>query len=440
MCHRRSGKTVALVNDEIIGALETQLHRPQFAYIAPTYVMAKRIAWDYVKDYGGPLQPKGAKPNESELRIDIISSGGSVARLFLAGADNPDSLRGIYLDGAVVDESALIPPFVTTQILMPALSDRQGWLVHSGTPKGKNHFYKTYQDALEDPEWYTMLLPASKSGILPADELARLRKNMPPEEYEQEYECSFTATSKGQILFKEVMSAQNEGRISPHIKPLPTRYALVIAVFDIGFSDTAVCWLWQLTPTGFRLIRCIMHVGLEAQDWIDLLLKLPQVPSTVYLPHDAKARTFAAKNSAQAQFMACRDFNTHIVPRSSIHDRINAARAIMPYCEFCESEPGVGKPDQTQKHSGIEGLQEWQYEWNEELQVFSQTPLHNWASHIGDSFSYGAQVLGYHVAEAAKQLEAQRSAGNLITPANYKFHLEQLHEAQSQQRDPFDGY
>lgn len=442
VCHRRSGKTVSLVNDLIIGGLETQRHRPQFAYIAPTYVQAKRIAWDYLKDYGGPLQAKGTKPNESELKIEIMSSSGTPARIFLAGADNPDSLRGIYLDGCVQDEDALIAPNVHTQIILPALSDRQGWLVKAGTPKGKNHFYKTYEYARAHPdEWFTMFLPASISGIIPPEELATLRRNMPADEYEQEYECSFTALTKGQILFKEVMAARNESRVGSHISPLPTRYALVIAVFDIGFADTAVCWLWQLTPSGFRLIRCIMHTGMEAQDWIDILLKLPQPPKTVYLPHDAKARTFATKNSAQAQFMACRQFNTHIVPRSSIHDRINAARAIMPFCEFCEGEPGVGKPDTGQEHSGLEGLQEWQYEWNEELQVYSQNPLHNWASHIGDSFSYGAQVLGYHVAEAAKIREQRRNMANsgLLTPANYAFNLEQLHELNNQPKTP-DGF
>ena len=432
---------MSLVNDCIIGGLETDKHRPQFAYLAPTYVQAKRIAWDYIKDYGAPLMPKGSKPNESELKVEILSTSGTPARIFLAGADNPDSLRGIYLDGVVVDESPLIPPWVTTQILMPALSDRGGWLVHAGTPKGKNHFYKTYLAALADPKnWFTMLLKASESGIIPPEELALLKASMPADEYEQEYECSFTATSKGQILFKDIMAARAENRIGPHIQPLPLRYSLVIAVFDIGFSDTAACWLWQLTPTGFRLIRYIAHTGLEAQDWIDVLLDLPFVPSTVYLPHDGKARTFATKNSAHEQFIRARNklgrkpWNCHIVPRSAIHDRINAARAILPYCEFCEAEPGVA--------AGLEALQEWTFEWNEDLQVFSDAPKHDWASHGSDAFSYAAQVLGYHIAEAKKMQEKQRTAASpLLTTANYQFHLEQLHDMNAEMKGPkFDGF
>lgn len=427
--HRRAGKTVGLVNDLIIGALETQMHRPQFAYIAPTYVMAKRIAWDYVKDYGAPLQPKGSRPNESELRIDLYSVGGSTARVFLAGADNPDSLRGIYLDGAVVDESALIPPYITSQILLPALSDRKGWLVHAGTPKGKNHFYDTYQRAVIDPSWFTMFLPASKSGIIDDEELANLKKQMGPDEYEQELECSFSATSKGQILFKDVTAARNEGRIHESLKPLSAPLSPVIATADIGFSDTAAFWLWQITPGGFRLIGYIAHSGLEAQDWIDLLLKLPIPPSTVYLPHDAKARTFATRHSAHEQFIRVKDFITHVIPKTSILDRVNAARAIMPFCEFAEGEMGVKQ--------GVNALEEWQYEWNPDTQVYSLNPLHNWASHGSDAFSYGAQVLSYHVKEAQRMRAKLGVVKKVGEPqgANYAFNLEQLHDNISPRND-----
>lgn len=432
VCHRRSGKTVSLTNDLIIGALETELHRPQFAYIAPTYVMAKRIAWDYAKDYGGPLQPKGSRPNESELRIDLISRSGSTARLFLAGADNPDSLRGIYLDGAVVDESPLIPPYITSQILLPALADRQGWLVHAGTPKGKNHFYDTYQKALADPGWFTMFLPASISGIIPPDQLAELKKQMGPDEYEQEMECSFSATSKGQILFKDVVTARAENRIGTHIKMVHPRLSPVVATFDIGFRDTAACWLWQIIPGGFRLIKYLAYSGFEAQDWIDLLVKLKFPPTTVYLPHDGATRTFTTKHSAEEQFRRCGKFKVHVIPRTSILDRINAARAIMPYCEFVEPET----------KDGIHALEEWQFEWNQDTQVFSQNPLHNHASNGSDAFSYGAQVLSYHVREAeAMRAQAKQGIAGAVTPqgAHYAFHLEQLHEDNAPS-NRFDGF
>lgn len=417
--HRRAGKTVAAVNDILIGGLECPLPRPQFAYIAPTYVMAKRIAWDYAKDYGRPLLPRGAKPNESELRIDIVSQSGTPARLFLAGADNPDSLRGIYLDGAVVDEKALIPPFVTSQILLPALSDRQGWLVEMGTPKGRNHFYDAYQKALLDPECFTMFLPASKSGILPAEELQILKANMEADEYEQEMECSFTATAKGMILFKDIIAARNEGRVASSIRPLSLNLSNIIASMDIGFRDMAASWLWQLRPGGFRLVGYIEYSGLEARDWISMLHK--KNVTTVYLPHDARARYFSAKHSTEEQFRKCGHFKVHIIPSTSVADRINAGRTILPFCDFCESEPGV--------MLGLSRLENWTFKYDPETQVFSRDPQHDINSHGSDAFTYGAQVLSYHAEEArAMREKAMEKEKGQDPRAMYNFNLEMLHE------------
>jgi hypothetical protein len=386
--------------------------------------MAKRIAWDYIKDYGGPLQPKGAKPNESELRIDLLSTSGTAARIFLAGADNPDSLRGIYLDGAVIDESPLIPSYISTQILLPALSDRGGWLVHAGTPRGKNHFYDTYQNSRKDPAWYSLFLPASQSGIIPEEELTQLRQQMGDDEYMQEMECSFSALSKGQILFREITTARQEGRIGPHIEPASPRLSPVIATSDIGFRDTAAFWLWQIVPGGFRLISYISHTGLDAQDWIDLLSKLPLPPSTVYLPHDARARTFATKNSAQEQFITCKKFKVHIIPKTSILDRINAARTILPFCEFVE-------PATT---PGISALEDWQYEYNPETELYSQNPDKTWGIHGSDSFSYGAQVLAYHIDEA-RSMRARKSRPPEVQGAHHIFTLDDLHKQEEPRRD-----
>lgn len=415
--HRRAGKTVAAVNDLLIGGLECPLPRPQFAYIAPTYVMAKRIAWDYAKDYGRPLMPPNTKPNESELRIDVMSRAGTPARLFLAGADNPDSLRGIYLDGAVVDEKALIPPYVTSQILLPALADRQGWLVEMGTPKGRNHFYDAWQKALTDPECYTLMLRASESGIIPPEELAVLKANMEADEYEQEMECSFTATAKGLILFKELITARNEGRVSPDLHPLPLSLSPIIATLDIGFRDMTAAWLWQIRPGGFRLVGYIEYSGLDADDWVDLLYK--RQVSSVYLPHDARARFFATKHSSEEVFRRSRRFKVNIIPSSLISDRINAARIVLPFCDFCESEPEV--------KLGISRLENWTFSYNQDLQVFSRDPQHDINSHGSDSFSYGAQVLGYHVKEAQAMRDAMAAkAENKDPRAMYNFNLDQL--------------
>ena len=132
VAHRRMGKTVAAINQLIHSALKCDKKNPQFAYISPTYGQAKRIAWQYLVDYTRPL---GGSANVSELRVDFMGR-----RISLYGADNPDALRGIYLDGCVIDEYGDVHPSLFTEVIRPALSDRLGWCLFIGTPKGSNHF------------------------------------------------------------------------------------------------------------------------------------------------------------------------------------------------------------------------------------------------------------------------------------------------------------
>ena len=91
VAHRRAGKTVAMCADLVIGALETALPKPQFAYLAPYREQAKRVAWTYLKELTKPLQSK--PPNESELKITINNGHGGESTIYVAGADNYDALR-----------------------------------------------------------------------------------------------------------------------------------------------------------------------------------------------------------------------------------------------------------------------------------------------------------------------------------------------------------
>src|SRR3979411_2972056 len=105
----------------------------------------------------------GASVHETELRVDY-TNGGQV-RLY--GADNPDALRGIYLDGVVLDEYADMDPRVWSEVIRPALTDRQGWAVFIGTPKGRNAFYDVYQRSLTEDGWYSAMLRASETRLIP---------------------------------------------------------------------------------------------------------------------------------------------------------------------------------------------------------------------------------------------------------------------------------
>ena len=203
VCHRRMGKTVLAVNHLIKGALTCEKERPRFGYLAPTYTQGKSTAFDYFRHYCDPIP--GRKINQSELRIDF-PNGGQV-RIY--GADNPDSLRGLYFDGVVLDEYGLHPGKTYTEVVAPTLVDRGGWALFMGTPNGKNQFWDIAQHAQErekagDSEWFFRQYRASETGLLDKGYLAQARAVMTSDEYAQEFECSFEASVKGAIYAHEL--------------------------------------------------------------------------------------------------------------------------------------------------------------------------------------------------------------------------------------------
>ena len=141
--HRRAGKTVACIHELQRRAIESTKKHPRFAYLSPLLKQSKTVAWDYLRDAMSLLRKAGATVNETELRADY-PNGGQV-RLY--GADNPDALRGFYLDGVVLDEYADMDPRVWPEIIRPCLSDREGWAVFIGTPRGRNSLFKIWQVA-----------------------------------------------------------------------------------------------------------------------------------------------------------------------------------------------------------------------------------------------------------------------------------------------------
>jgi len=201
VCHRRFGKTVLAVNALIDAALRCRMPQPRYAYIAPLYRQAKAIAWDYLQRFSESIPQTRA--NQSELFIEYPTG----ARITLYGADNPDSMRGLYLDGTVLDEVAQMRPEVWGEIIRPELVDRKGWALFIGTPKGMNLFHELYQQAVRDESWYAGMYQASQTGIIPEAELAAARSMMTDAQYRQEFECDFSADNADALISFDLVSA-----------------------------------------------------------------------------------------------------------------------------------------------------------------------------------------------------------------------------------------
>ena len=223
VCHRRFGKTVLAINALIDAALNKGLTNPRYAYIAPLYKQAKTVAWDYLKHFSRPIP--GRTINESELRIDYPNAG----RIQLFGADNPDSLRGQYFDGVVVDEVAQCSPSLYGEVIRPTLADRKGWVLFIGTPKGHDHFFDLYILAKRDPDWYCKKFKASETGILDEDELNQAKKQMSESEYRQEFECDFDISSSFVLIPIQVIEGAFDRNVQFHGHPR-------IMGIDVGMS------------------------------------------------------------------------------------------------------------------------------------------------------------------------------------------------------------
>jgi len=233
VCHRRAGKTVATICDTIRRAVTENKPDARYAYIAPYYAQAKNIAWDYLLKFAAPAI---VKANQSELWVELVN--GAKIRLF--GADNPDALRGLYLDGVVLDEYADMKPRLWGEIVRPLLTDRQGWATFIGTPKGHNAFYDIYNDAQKNPNWYVKTLRADKSGLLPETELLDAQSTMSPNQYEQEFLCSFEASITGAYFGEQMRQITDLERItSIDYDPMFECHT----AWDLGYNDsTAIIW------------------------------------------------------------------------------------------------------------------------------------------------------------------------------------------------------
>lgn len=269
VAHRRCGKTVASIRQLERDALRCDKPNPRFAYIAPLFKQAKDIAWQYVRDGVRPLLDYGARINESELRVDYPNGG----RLRLYGADNPDSLRGIYLDGVVLDEYADMKPSMWTDVIRPALSDRNGWALFIGTPKGRDSFYKVWREAQKSSDWFTLCLKSSETGILPPEELEATRMQVSESVFNREYECSFDEPDVDQFI--------PSGLLDQAMEREPSVGSPIVMGIDVArFGDDKTCFVIR---TGDSVSLIERRHGLDTMQTAAYAAEL----MTVHRPHQA---------------------------------------------------------------------------------------------------------------------------------------------------------
>lgn len=373
VAHRRFGKTYLSVNQLVRGVLSCPLEMPRFAYIAPTNKQAVDIAWEYLKKFTRVIP--GIKSNETNHHIQFPNGG----RITVYGAENSDNLRGMYLDGVVLDEVAMMRESVWGSVIRPLLADRKGWALFIGTPCGKNMFWKLYQQGLDDDytDWQSFMYTVENTDVLDPYEVEAARKIMSIDEFQQEFLCNFDASIKGAYYASMIKYLEDEGRMGGYgwIPEYPVHTA-----WDIGFKDDTAVWMYQKPPGGMpRIIDYHENRQKGIQYYANYMQSLPYVWGEHWAPHDVKKHEMGSgKTLLEQAYKLGLGFNP--VKKLSVQDGISYVRSFLPRCYFNTDNEHVA--------DAVEHLRSYRRDYDEKLSVFRKKPIHDGASHAADAFRY----------------------------------------------------
>jgi hypothetical protein len=387
------GKHAELIWGRRLGKDEVALHRTAVAafervgtywHLLPMAAQARKAIWNAVNPRSGKKRIDEAFPeairrkkNDQEMFIEFIN--GSTWQVL--GSDNYNSMVGSPPVGIVYSEWALSNP-AAKAYLRPILAENNGWQIFITTPRGKNHAYTTYQGAKDNPDSFAQIITAKEAGQYTVEQLDKLREEyvrdfgeaMGNALFDQEFMCSFEAPVLGAVYGKELREAQDRITKVPYDRTKP-----VHIYWDLGRADKTAIWFVQMAPFEYRVIDYLEGTGKHISDYIVDLQNKRYVYATCGLPHDANNELLASQRTV-AQQLRDAGFKTKTVTKTSIDTRIEAARGVFPLCYF----------DEKNCEKGLDALLNYRYSVDAETKHYSKEPLHDWASHAADAFSYMA--------------------------------------------------
>lgn len=372
--HRRAGKTAMAVFMCLEAIVTGERYMPRAYYIAPFQKQAKKLAWDYFRSIVGRTELFSV--NNSELSVTFKPNGGKV---ILAGADNTNALRGIYADFVVVDEMADCDPRLWTNVLRPALSDRQGRALICGTPRGRGNFlYELSKIGPDDPEWGYFCFNCEQTGVLAAEEIDATRRDMVRGNsaygealFQQEMMCSFISALIGAIYGPQMTTLQNEGRFTtvPPDDSLP-----VFTSWDLGYADATAILFMQQVGSEVRIIDYEEYSFTSMAEVIKRVLAKGYIYSEHIAPHDIKVHEYSL---GRTRLEMARDLGIDftVAPNWSIEEGIAAVHRLLPRLWI----------DKNRGERVLECLTGYRFEFDEDKRAFKTTPRHDHTSHCADA-------------------------------------------------------
>ena len=373
-----------------------------YGHVMPTRVQAKMVAWDMLKNYS---RGTGATYNEQELLVRYPN--GSKIQLF--GSDNPDAMRGSGFSGLSFDEYSQQPVNIFTEVLSKSLADHLGYAIFAGTIKGKDHLFKTYENAKGSDTWFAKwqdideslanevgLTIASLRQAMEDDRKMVVEGHISQDEFDQEWFLSTDAAIKGAIYIKELATLRDDGHITrvPYDANLP-----VDTDWDIGVGDKTSIWFTQSLRSGeVRVIDYLEASGEGLPFYAKALKDKGYVYGEHWAPHDIAVREFTTGKSRK-DIAASLGIKFNICPKLPLEDGINAVRLFLPKCWF----------DEQKTRAGLDALRHYRRDYNSSMKEFKATPVHDHNSHAADGFRYLA--VRHKDPKAAKTKRTDRFAG-----------------------------
>jgi len=351
-----------------------------YYYLFPTYAQGKKILWDGIDRSGFkfldhfPKELIAGKPNETEMQVVLIN--GSVFQI--VGTDKMDSIVGTNPIGCVFSEYALQNPR-GWDLIRPILRENGGWAVFPYTPRGKNHGKVLYDMARDNPDWFCELRTVRDTGVLTDDDIdADRREGMNEELIQQEYYCSFEGYQEGSYYAKQLRDAYSSGRIGqvPYEPTTP-----VFTFWDLGIGDAMAVWFAQRVGQSLRFIDYYETTGEGMGYFAKLLKDKPYTYARHYMPHDAGYKEIGSGISRRetAERLGIKPID--VVPRTrDILEDIENCRRLLTKCWI----------DQSKCQQGINALESYRKEWDDERREFKAKPYHDWSSHGADAFRTAA--------------------------------------------------
>jgi phage terminase large subunit len=389
--HRRAGKTKMCVNHLIAAAVERV---GAYYIISPQLNQARRNIWEARGDDGIAFLdhfPKELVHRADNQQMKIYLKNGSIIGLAGSDGQNYNKLRGMNILGYVLDEYATQNPEVR-EILIPMIAQNGGWEIIISTPEGHNHFYYLYNRLKNSDKFITEILTvddtkkANGDPVLNQESIKMMIEEggWSEEKAKQELWCDFSAAVVGAVFGNQMRAVHQDNRLFdfPIMNDTPVHTA-----WDLGQSDSTAIWFFQVYPDYVHVVSYYENRYQELSHYVNELHKFREKHGIVFghhwFPHDGNNKSGPRKESWKMRAEQL-GLNARILPR-------DLKKSLM--IERARSTFKIFKFHQSNCQRGIDCLLEYKYEFNEAMQLVSNQPLHNWASHGADAFMYMCKVV-----------------------------------------------